>query len=105
MEFIKVYLDDVRTAPSGWFRTTTVADTIYMLEKNNIEYLSLDHDLGNADPHNDGHDVLVWMEKAVFEGNLTKIPYIQIHSANPVGRNEMIKAIDSIHRIHQSRKN
>ncbi len=46
---LKVYLDDERAAPDGWFRTYTVDETIYVLLTADVEELSLDHDLGIDD--------------------------------------------------------
>jgi len=104
---MKIYLDDVREAPEGWVRTYTVAQTIALLsvflgDKTNtdrITHLSLDHDLGDDLNIGTGYDVLLWIEEAIgaTPRRINYLPdIISVHSANPVGRNRMVKAIESI---------
>jgi hypothetical protein len=57
--------------------------------------LSLDHDLGEDIPT--GYDLLNWLEKdIVTEQNFCPKISFQIHSANPVGRDNMARAIRAI---------
>jgi len=97
---MKIYLDDVREAPEGWVRTYTVAQTIDLLKDraNVVSHLSLDHDLGDDTNIGTGYDVLLWIEEAisVMPYMLHYVPVITIHSANPVGRDRMMRAIESI---------
>lgn len=100
---MKIYLDDIREAPEGWVRTYTPAQTIELLKDtaNMVSHLSLDHDLGDDANIGTGYDVLLWIERAIGATPrvLHYIPEnITVHSANPVGRDRMMRAIESIRR-------
>lgn len=45
---MKVFLGDCREAPECWVRSYTPKETIELLKFNEVEELSLDHDLGDA---------------------------------------------------------
>lgn len=97
---MKIYLDDVRECPEGFELFTTAEQLILFLGThswNDIEVLSLDHDLG--EDRMTGYDVLRFIEEEVFRGE-KYLPFeILIHSANPVGRSNMERAIASIERF------
>lgn len=92
----KVWLDDVRKAPSGWihFEEIKSLKSYYIKNYKNIKEMSLDHDLGDNVPT--GYDFLVWLEEMVYTGKYTKVPNIKVHSANPVGKRRMEQSIKSI---------
>ncbi len=97
----QIYLDDTREAPVGWRRCYWPQEVIDLLKQGGVSHISLDHDLGD-DTIGTGYDVLSWLEEAVYTGqeNPSIVPmYITIHSANPVGRQRMQNAIDSIFRF------
>jgi NAD+-processing family protein with receiver domain len=99
---VRVWLDDEREAPAGWMRTRTPAETIGLLRTGQVRELSLDHDLGLASEESEqtGYDVLVWLEREVAEGRWrSPLPAIRVHSANPVGRARMERAIAAIERL------
>jgi hypothetical protein len=65
--------------------------------------LSLDHDLGldSLEAERTGYTVLTWLEAEIAHERWPfPLPQITIHSANPVGRARMERAIESIHRLH-----
>jgi len=84
---IKVYLDDLRTPPDGWVLVKTAQEAIDLLITNDVEEISLDHDLGEEE-NGTGYDVITWLEKEVYENNFIP-PIIHIHTANPVAREKM----------------
>lgn len=92
---MNVYLDDERKTPDGFVRTYSPKETIEILKENQVELLSLDHDLGDDEGIGTGYDVLVWLEEEVFTEKYFKrglnVPYIEIHSMNPVGVDKMRK--------------
>jgi hypothetical protein len=100
---MKVYLDDVRPAPDGWVLVMTAWEAIAALESGGVTHVSLDHDLGDDDAFGTGHDVLVWIEEAVALRGFVP-PEIAIHSANVVGRQRMLQAIESIRRLGHGRQ-
>lgn len=96
---IKIYLDDERPTPPGWTRCFWPQAVINILMTNEVEEISLDHDLGN-DEIGTGYDVLQWIEEQVAL-NQYHAPKIRVHSANPAARQRMEQAIRSIQRLEQ----
>ena len=94
---IKVYLDDMRTPPEGWVLVKTAREAIELLMTNDVEEISLDHDLGEEE-NGSGYDVINWLEKEVYENNFIP-PVIHIHTANPVARERMEAAVRNIVRF------
>lgn len=92
---MKIWLDDLRQAPTGWHRTYNARTTMYLLETEDVTEISLDHDLGNPEVVGTGYDVVKHMERMAFEGK--KIPQrCAVHSQNPVGAKRMIDGLVSI---------
>lgn len=105
---MKLYLDDIRTIPVGWFGVRSYKEFVEFIEKNGLpEFISFDHDL--ADEHYDdyfdnylkpesevklkydqykektGYDCAKWLIEYCEKNNL-ELPLYQIHSFNSVGR-------------------
>lgn len=101
---IKIYLDDLRFPPEneGWTIVRTVEETIELLKNGDVEEISFDHDLGIDEISNTvriGMEVLSWLEKEVAINGKVPPTNMQVHSANPVGRDNMLAAIRSINRF------
>lgn len=101
---MKIFLDDVRTPPEGYVLCTTTEEVIahLMFTQEPIEEISLDHDLGEG--RHTGYELVCWIEARVARrdypfGGERSLPVLWIHSANPVGRANMVRGIDSIDRI------
>lgn len=104
---IKIWLDDERD-PAGfsnktgwtWVRTAPECIALLIVHAGNVEYLSLDHDLGDEVPGaGTGHDVANWIEEQAHVGSKLYVPAdINVHSANAVGAKNMQAAIDSAFR-------
>jgi hypothetical protein len=99
---IKMWLDDERDPTSNvtkslfqsdgteiWVKT--YEEAIDLLSKGNVEFVSLDHDLGKEKT---GYDVAKWIEENAYYGNLKPIQW-RIHSQNQVGASSMKKALES----------
>jgi len=89
----KIYVDDLRTVPSGYIGTKSVKETIALINKIEehggvIECIDLDHDLGDFAWL--GGDAIKIMDYLVSEEKYYKI---HIHTANPVGRENMERMI------------
>lgn len=98
---MKIFLDDSRDAPSGWVRCRWPDEVIELLRNEQVEVISLDHDLGD-DERGTGYDVLLWLEcRVVFEG--FQPPELLLHTSNPVARDRMRAAIASIKRLSARR--
>jgi len=109
---MNLWLDDLRPAPKGWTHVTTVKDAINLLQKNEIEEMSLDHDLGACDEcmkKAGANSPQQWLETHNFE-SMPHCPHVgtglqfvlwmavnniwpknipQVHSANPAGAMRM----------------
>lgn len=104
---MKVYLDDLRTAPEGWVRCYWPNEVIALLENGGVTHLSLDHDLGDAKnaiaenrPEITGYDVVIWLEEQVMlgTGKVPTIPRIRLHTSNPEGYKRMLASIQAMER-------
>lgn len=88
---INLYLDDVRTPPIGYVLAKTVEDAIAIIGRNQIDKLSLDHDLGQDEfgrIRKTGYDLVKYIcEHGIF------VNVIYLHTANPVGRDNMYKTL------------
>ena len=94
---MKIWVDDVRPAPSGWLRARSYDDAVELIDRysKDITEISLDHDLCAA--HNDGdfsdrrtgYDVL----EALLEAGLR--PAITFHTMNPAGLQRMMDLLDA----------
>ena len=91
---MKLWLDDIRAAPSDWIHVTTAAAAIGILEHNQVDEISLDHDLGEESQET-GYTVILWLENQVMRHDYVP-PTIYIHTANPVARKRMERARDQI---------
>ena len=92
-----LFVDDIRNPPTKeWVVARTANDALKLLLSNNVEILSLDHDLGNGPT---GYDILKEIEILVFKNKYIAPKDIRIHSANPVGTQNMLAAIKSIRRL------
>jgi hypothetical protein len=77
---MRLWVDDERPAPEGWYHAYTSAHAIEMLilGQHHIEAISLDHDLGGDDTT---RPIMLWMcENEVWPKE------VRVHSMNPVGR-------------------
>ena len=91
---MRIWLDDIRPIPNGYIGAKSVNEAINLIlkaekEEINIELLDLDHDLGDyAFDGGDGIKLIDWLiERQTFYP-------IALHTANPVGRNNMQRTID-----------
>lgn len=109
---IDLWLDDVRPAPDGWVWVKTVDEAKPYFERREVRRASLDHDLGacaecmggmsteewlvksgmTAMPHCDhfgtGYTLVCWLEETRLWPEA-----VNVHSANPVGRERMRQVI------------
>ena len=101
---MKVYLDDERQTPEGWFRVYEPHQAIGVLESGEVTHISLDHDLGDDEGIGDGYDVVLWMEEQVALNDFIP-PKITVHSANPPARKRMKAGIEQIRKIYEAKCN
>lgn len=88
---INVYLDDLRDCPNGFTIARNIEDAINLIENNEVNILSLDHDLGedsNGELLPTGYDFV----KYFCENNLFA-KKIYLHTDNSVGRENMYQTL------------
>ncbi len=89
---VRIWLDDLRPMPSSFnVHCKTASEAIELLNKGNVQAISFDHDLGVDG--GTGYQVASFIEKEAKEGTLESIDQMTIHSANPVGRQNIKYAI------------
>lgn len=90
---MKLWLDDVRKAPSGWMWAKNVGQAMQIIQAfvdSHLEWeaASFDHDLGN-DPGGDAVKLVLWMA----ENDIWPEHRPAVHSMNPVGRDNLLALI------------
>jgi hypothetical protein len=102
----KLYLDDIRVPKTdGWDIVRTYEDFVEWITKNGIpDEVSFDHDLAeiNYDPST-FTETFKYHEKTVYDAakwlceycwtNGLPIPKYNVHSANPVGRDNILQLL------------
>ena len=92
---MKLWLDDIRSMPADYTHHAYSVEAAIMMIMNaerigeGVEVLDLDHDLGEyAQYGGDGIALLDWLiQRETFYP-------IKLHTANPVGKNNMLKLIE-----------
>ncbi len=100
---MKIFLDDIRDPKTNdWIIVRTAKDCINLIKSNKNEFyeISFDHDLG--DEEYTGYNVAKWIEAECFFG--MKCPKWNIHSANPVGRQNIEAAMKSAENFSRRNK-
>jgi hypothetical protein len=119
-EKIRIYLDDVRTPlQDDWVVVRNYDDFVSKIRFHgleNIEVISLDHDLGDSamfEYYNNvkdnyqidysnitektGYDCCKFLVSLSMEKNIP-LPQIYVHSANPIGAHNMMGYIDNYYK-------
>ena len=94
---VKIWLDDERTAPKGYMHFHSVNETIDFIKNSGYTniLLDLDHDLGEYSY--DGGDaikLILWLLENDYQNNKFYKFHFQIHTMNPVGRQNIQALID-----------
>lgn len=101
----RLYLDDLRDPPVGWtvYRPEQIDQFIHDCQF--ADQISFDHDLGDNQPT--GAQVAERIFKIAIEDNwwTDKIPVFNVHSMNPVGRENIWRILDNLVKILQEPKN
>ena len=88
---INVFMDDLRQSPEGFILARNALECRLLLLENEVNILSLDHDLGDTET---GYDFVKWLvEAGMYEVSIyPKVIYL--HTANPVGRHNMFQLLE-----------
>lgn len=93
---INVYLDDLRDCPEGYILASDYEQAIYLLANNDVNILSLDHDLGEDGQGKllpTGYDLV----KYICENGL-RANKIYLHTDNGVGRDNVFHTLKGAQR-------
>lgn len=104
---INIWLDDRRPMPPDFdIHVKTAPEAIKVLEDhiNDSIRISFDHDLGDSDDVGDGYDVAKWIEEQAYYGNIKPVKWT-VHSDNPVGIQDIIRAMESAERFWNEKEN
>lgn len=90
----KLYLDDLRNPKSeGWDIVRSYDEFINFIDINGIpDIISFDHDLG--EDSKTGYDAAKWICEYCFTNGIP-IPEWNVHSANPVGRQNITQLLEN----------
>lgn len=103
------WLDDMRPAPEGWIWIHDAHEAIRLLAlhmstgQSGHTVWSFDHDLGDEGSLT-GYDVACWIEEMAVTDPTYDPPRILIHTANPVGRENIRRCAESVKRAVLARK-
>ena len=103
------WLDDMRPAPEGWIWIHDANEAIPLLElhaqtgQSGNTVWSFDHDLGDEKAFT-GYDVARWIEERTHTDPTYDPPRMLIHTANPVGRENLRRCAESVKRAVLARK-
>lgn len=94
-----LWIDDIRIPPNNdWVWVTNAEDAEREIFSGEYTLVSFDHDLGENSAT--GYDILNNLERQIAKGGFWgEIPEMIVHSANPVGRDNMLRAILSIEKM------
>lgn len=89
----KLFIDDIRNPPQGdWVVVRSSDEALAYIQNNGMPaFISFDHDLGGDDT------TMVFLRKLVdfiWNGD-DDPPAYEVHSANPVGRKNIISFMES----------
>ena len=94
--FHKLWVDDEREIPdNSWDRAYSFHEAIFKLDLLQYDEVSLDHDLASFYGYTEmtGYHIVQWLVQRKMDGE--HVPSkVAVHSANPVGRDNMQALID-----------
>ena len=90
MSAVKLFVDDIREAPEGWVRASTITEAIRILATRDVSEVSLDHDIAYQDErgkftgklHNEDFTSVAWFIREMSAQVKPEVVYV--HSSNPV---------------------
>lgn len=92
---MKLWLDDVRTAPRGWTHARNYRQAETAIRTGCVDEISFDHDLGETKT---GYDLAVLIEQLASQDQIGPMKW-SVHSANPVGKIRIQAAMKSADKL------
>jgi len=88
---INLFLDDLRPCPDNFILAKNVPQCRILLQHNEVNVISLDHDLGDLET---GYSLVKWLVEAGLDDESIYPKVIYLHTANPVGRENMFRLLE-----------
>ena len=88
---IDIFMDDLRPCPEGFTLAKDALECRMLLLENEVNILSLDHDLGETET---GYDFVKWLVEIGMDDPNIYPKVIYLHTANPVGRHNMFQLLE-----------
>lgn len=91
---MKLFVDDIRQPWEGWVLARTITEAIRILANQDVEIVSLDHDIacrlvkGSEHSSNETYEPVAWFLKCAAY-NPGHLPKVQFHTGNPAGGKNM----------------
>jgi hypothetical protein len=93
---MNLYLDDLRSTPENFKRVYDYDEFVNFINKNGVpEFISFDHDLGEGKT---GFDCAKFLVEFCLDNGVSDINF-QVHSQNPVGKENIEKLLDNFNRL------
>ena len=93
---MNLYLDDLRSTPQNFERVYDYDEFVNFINKNGVpEFISFDHDLGEGKT---GFDCAKFLVEFCLDNGVSDINF-QVHSQNPVGKENIEKLLDNFNRL------
>jgi hypothetical protein len=92
---MKLWLDDIRKPPAGFVWAKTAGEAIGYVRTGRVELIHFDHDLGEDET---GYDVAKEIMR-LCESGVIPCPEWQVHTSNPVGRENIEAAMASAFKL------
>lgn len=93
---MNLYLDDLRSTPENFKRVYDYDEFVNFINKNGVpEFISFDHDLGEGKT---GFDCAKFLVEFCLDNGVSEINF-QVHSQNPVGKENIEKLLDNFNRL------
>lgn len=97
---MKVWVDDVRKPPDNkWLWCKFYEEAVYIINNEDIQLISLDHDLGEE---KNGYDLACIIEGRVYNDPDYTPPIIEVHSQNPVGVQNIKMVVKHIEKVKKN---
>lgn len=103
---MKLWIDDLKRPPSDgtfWVWAKTTKQALEAIRTMKIDHISFDHDLGENEDGSIDEAIVVakFIEEKSSEGKFGRIRW-DVHSENPVGRDNIMAAMTSAERFWKS---
>jgi molecular chaperone DnaK (HSP70) len=93
---MRLWIDDLRDPPDDtWIWAKTSTEALHALATRQVTEVSFDHDLGGDDTT---MRVANYIERLAAQGRRAP-PKWSVHSANPVGKENLIRTLSSAERL------